>query len=625
MCQRLTVRFQNYRPITSLRKLKSNLVDKFIALRGNVVRVSNIKPLVRKMWFECANCGAKFCEIFTDGKFRSPTSCIDNCRSRTFLPERASAVVVDFQTVRIQEIVSNAEKDQGRIPRTMECEFTDDLVDCCIPGDVVDISGIVKARKTEIRSSSSKSKNKMLYVLYIDVNAVSNGNANENGKLDIMQFSERDFEAFEEIANQKDVFKLIVNSLCPTIYGHETVKAGLCLALFGGAQKKAGANKVSVRGDSHILVVGDPGLGKSQMLRACARVAPRGVYVCGNTSTTSGLTVTMVKEGSSGDYALEAGALVLADQGCCCIDEFDKMGKEHNSLLEAMEQQSISLAKAGIVCSLSSRCAVLAAANPVGGHYDRAKTVNENLKINTALLSRFDLVFILLDRPNQARDQMLSEHVIRLHSLYNIDKGLAERLALAEGDRRAFDPLPPYLLRKYIAYARNYIHPRLDEASKQVLSDFYLKLRTEHKNIDGTPITTRQLESLIRLAEARARIDMRETVTAADARDAVEVMTESLHDVFADDDLGTIDFRSGGGGGGRNLSQAKKVKIFIKELRKEAKRRQTDVMGTGVLFNIGTRVLPSMDDFQRFLDYLNSENWILKKGAKLWKLQTGYI
>ena len=175
----------------------------------------------------------------------------------------------------------------------------------------------------------------------------------------------------KQVASMDDTFQLIVNSLCPGIFGNELVKAGLALSLFGGCQKYAeDKNKISVRGDIHVLVVGDPGLGKSQMLLAVNQIAPRGVYVCGSYASSAGLTVTLTREKGTGDYAIEAGALVLADQGICCIDEFDKMSKDHQSLLEAMEQQSVSLAKAGIVCTLPARASVLAAANPVAGHYE---------------------------------------------------------------------------------------------------------------------------------------------------------------------------------------------------------------------------------------------------------------
>lgn len=302
-----------------------------------------------------------------------------------------------------------------------------------------------------------------------------------------------------------------------------------------GVPKNIGdKSKLMTRGDPHVLVVGDPGLGKSQLLKACCAVAPRAVYVCGTSSTTTGLTVSMVRDGASGDYALEAGALVLGDQGICCIDEFDKMSAEHQALFEAMEQQSISIAKSGMVCSLSARTSVIAAANPINGHYNPEKTVNENLKIAGALLSRFDIIFILLDSPDMQRDQLLSEHVIALHSGNSMSSNYnnsnfnfslssdVDPSSLTLAERVKFHTKTANLisqenLRKYIAYAKKFVKPRLSDEAKQVITDFYLKLRQEHASSDTTPVTTRQLESMIRLAEARAKIELREVVTESDA------------------------------------------------------------------------------------------------------------
>ncbi|KAJ3230198.1 DNA replication licensing factor mcm8, partial [Chytriomyces hyalinus] len=287
-----------------------------------------------------------------------------------------------------------------------------------------------------------------MYYLYISVNSLvkassssdgDDGGDDEGGEAgftkDGMSFTRKDLYGIRQIheVGGDELFPLLVNSLCPAIFGHEIVKAGLLLALFGGRRRSNQESKeIDIRSNPHVLVVGnyliqhpfenrhthkickkgDPGLGKSQMLSAVVKAAPRGVYVCGNTTTTSGLTVTLCKDGESGDSALEAGALVLGDRGVCCIDEFDKL-TEHQALLEAMEQQSISIAKAGMVCTLPARTSVIAAANPVGGHYNKAKTVSENLKMNTALLSRFDLVFILLDKPDEQLDKFLSDHIIK--------------------------------------------------------------------------------------------------------------------------------------------------------------------------------------------------------------------
>ena len=295
----------------------------------------------------------------------------------------------------------------GRIPRVVECEVHGDLVDIVTPGDVVSIVGIVKMLST--LDGKGKKAASQMYSIYVDVNSIVKASTNPGDDLedgafskDYVDFSEKDLLGINAIKNcgGDNVFRILVQSLCPPIFGHDMVKAGLVLALLGGRRRYGDQEKeVTTRGDPHVLIVGDPGLGKSQMLSATVKIAPRGVYVCGNSTTTSGLTVTMTKDSETGETALEAGALVLADQGVCCIDEFDKM-TEYSALLEAMEQQSISIAKAGLVCSLPARTCVIAAANPVGGHYNKAKSVSENLRMNSALLSRFDLVFILLDKPD---------------------------------------------------------------------------------------------------------------------------------------------------------------------------------------------------------------------------------
>lgn len=530
----IQARITNFEPAIPLKNLKSCYWGKFVAIHGTVIRVSNVKPLVKKMAFSCNLCSQTQVVHLTDGKYSIPTQCSSvDCRGKSFTPERSSPMTetIDWQTIKVQEIMDDDQRESGRIPRTVECELTADLVDSCVPGDMVTVTGIVKATGTEENRNKSN-KDKCMFLLYLHVNAMNNNKggtgATEQTSGLAMEFSIKELYAIQEIQAQKNLFRLIVGSLCPSIYGHEMVKAGLVLGLFGGTQRYLNdKNRIPVRGNPHILVVGDPGLGKSQMLQAVSNVAPRGVYVCGNATSTSGLTVTLSKEGSSGDYSLEAGALVLGDQGCCCIDEFDKMGSQHQALLEAMEQQSISIAKAGVVCSLPARTSILAAANPVGGHYNKAKTVSENLKMGSALLSRFDLVFILLDKPDEEMDCMLSEHVMALHAgkksafgvvtarrrsreesssdedemrrQWEADKPLSERLKI--GRNEEFDAIPSQLLRKYVGYARTYVHPKLTPAAAEVLQNFYLDLRQQHHSADSTPITIRQLESLIRLTQ----------------------------------------------------------------------------------------------------------------------------
>ncbi|XP_077169283.1 DNA helicase MCM8 isoform X1 [Paroedura picta] len=644
-------RIYNYEPLTPLKNIRANCYGKYIAVRGTVVRVSNIKPFCTKMAFRCSTCGNIQSVSLPDGKYTPPTKCpLRECHGRSFTAERSSpyTITVDWQSIKIQELMSDDHREAGRIPRTIECELIQDLVDSCVPGDVITVSGTVKVSNTEEGASKNKS-DKCVFLLYIEANSISNNKGQkvkdyEHGMnhRPCMEFSLRDLYAVQEIQAEENLLRLIVNSLCPTIYGHEIVKAGLVLALFGGCQKYVDdKNRIPVRGDPHILVVGDPGLGKSQMLQAVCSIAPRGVYVCGNATTTAGLTVTLSRDSASGDFALEAGALVLGDQGICGIDEFDKMGNQHQALLEAMEQQSISLAKAGIVCSLPARTSIIAAANPVGGHYNKAKTVSENLKMGSALLSRFDLVFILLDIPNEDHDHLLSEHVMamragkqagrssvtvsrggsqdsRVSVLEAIpDKPLSERLKVIPGE--SFDPIPHQLLRKYVGYARQYVHPRLSPEAVQVLQDFYLELRRQSQRADGTPITTRQLESLIRLTEARSRLELREKATKEDADDVIEIMKYSMLGTYSDE-FGRLDFeRSQHGSGMSNRSQAKR---FISALHRIAERTYNNVFEFQQLRQIAKEASIKVADFEIFIGSLNDQGYFLKKGARLYQLQT---
>ncbi|XP_004634339.1 DNA helicase MCM8 isoform X2 [Octodon degus] len=643
-------RVYNYEPLTQLKNVRANYYGKYIALRGTVVRVSNIKPLCVKMAFLCAACGEVQSLSLPDGKYSLPTKCpVPACRGKSFTPLRSSplTVTMDWQSIKIQELMSDTHREAGRIPRTIECELVHDLVDSCVPGDMVTITGTVKVSNAE---EGSRSKNdKCMFLLYIEANSVSNNKGQKTETCEdsckhgtLIEFSLKDFYAIQEIQAEENLFKLIVNSLCPVIFGHELVKAGLALALFGGSQKYADdKNRIPIRGDPHVLVVGDPGLGKSQMLQAVCNVAPRGVYVCGNTTTASGLTVTLSKDNSSGDFALEAGALVLGDQGICGIDEFDKMGNQHQALLEAMEQQSISLAKAGVVCSLPARTSVVAAANPVGGHYNKAKTVSENLKMGSALLSRFDLVFILLDTPNEQHDHLLSEHVIAIRagkqravssatvarvnsqdsntSVLEVvsEKPLSERLKVVPGE--TIDPIPHQLLRKYIGYARQYVHPRLSPEAAQVLQDFYLELRKQSQRSNSSPITTRQLESLIRLTEARARLELREKATKEDAEDIVEIMKYSMLGTYSDE-FGNLDFeRSQHGSGMSNRSSAKR---FISALNNIAERTYNNLFQFRQLRQIAKEVNIQVVDFENFIGSLNDQGYLLKKGPNVYQLQT---
>ncbi|KAA8516516.1 hypothetical protein F0562_016978 [Nyssa sinensis] len=655
---KVNIRLHNYpESIIALKNLKAAYIDRLVSVRGTVVKVSTVRPLVVQMSFTCMKCGTNIMRNFPDGKFSPPPTCVmHGCKSRTFNPIRSTARPIDFQKIRLQELLKSEHHEEGRVPRTVECELTEDLVDACIPGDVVTVTGIIRVINNymDIGGGKSKGKSQGLYYLYLEVVSIknsksqstpedledTNADARATELFDLFSFSPRDLEFVVKFSEEhgSDIFRQIVQSICPSIYGHELVKAGITLALFGGVRKYSmDQNKVPVRGDIHVIIVGDPGLGKSQLLQAAAAVSPRGIYVCGNATTNAGLTVAVVKDPMTSDYAFEAGAMVLADRGLCCIDEFDKMSAEHQALLEAMEQQCVSVAKAGLVASLSARTSVLAAANPVGGHYNRAKTVNENLKMSAALLSRFDLVFILLDKPDELLDKRVSDHIMSLHAGYGEHSPAAKKLCTASLNARSIDmsvksgslvsrlrldlrkdtdfvPLPGPLLRKYIAYARTFVFPRMSKPAAEILQKFYLQLRDHNTSADGTPITARQLESLVRLAAARARLDLREEITAQDALDVVEIMKESLYDKYVDEH-GFVDFGRSGG-----MSQQKEAKRFLSALNKQSELQQKDCFSISEIYSLADRIGLRVPDIDTFVDNLNSVGYLLKKGPKTYQV-----
>uniref|UniRef100_A0A3Q3NBT9 DNA helicase MCM8 n=1 Tax=Mastacembelus armatus TaxID=205130 RepID=A0A3Q3NBT9_9TELE len=640
----ISARLYNYEPLTPLRMLRASVFGRLVCVRGTVVRVSNIRPLCTRMAFRCLACSHTQSLPLQHGKYATPTKCIQlECRSRSFAPSRSSPLThtVDWQIIKVQELIGGEQRETGRIPRTVECQLTSDLCDSCVPGDTVTVTGIVRVTND---GSSRGNKDQCMFLLYLEATSVSNTKGQgSRGSLEGFsggeEFSLKELYAIQEIQSQPNLLRLIVHSLCPVIYGHLLVKAALALALFGGRQKHTDKNSVPVRGDPHILMVGDPGLGKSQMLQAVCNVAPRGIYVCGNSTSTTGLTVSLSRDAGTGDYALEAGALVLADQGLCCIDEFDKLGNQQQALLEAMEQQTVSLAKAGIVSSLPARTSVIAAANPTGGHYNRGKTVSENLKMGSALLSRFDVVFLLLDIPDESHDRHLSEHVMANRAgrgrtssavvtrassdfetsilLEHSDMPLSERLKIPADE--TVDPIPTCLLRKYISYARQYVHPSLSPEAAQILQDFYLSLRSQAHCANSTPITTRQLESLIRLTEARARLELRETATKSDAEDVVDIMKHSLADTYSDG-LGNLDFERSQLGSG--MSQRSVAKRLVNALHSHAQRTNQKQFDLQMLRSVADRLNIKVMDFEGLVNSLNEQGFLLKKGAKLYQLQT---
>ena len=443
-CQ-IIVRFYNVGPQVRMMDVRTGLAYKFLTVKGHVVKARPKRLRIVTGDFSCSKCGASVTHSFTSGRYSAPTKCVtQKCRAKKFTLIRPTARYINVQELRLQEAQEESTSHAGRTPRQMEVELTHDLVDSCRPGDIVLVTGIVQAINSAVASGSTgrRALETSTYKLYLQAHSIAtmseSSREKQRGQGDkqhqpqggnstvvytqrqlqnITQLAHADHRFFGMMERRAFPFDLLVRSLCPSIIGHDLVKAGILLCLLGGTppSSQSGDHSNSIRCNSHILIVGDPGMGKSQMLLAATQVAARSVYVGGNTASTTGLTVSLTKE-PGGETGIEAGALVLADQGICCIDEFDKMAKSHqDGLLEAMEQQQISIAKAGVVASLPARCSIVAAANPRHGCYSMGKTVAENLNMATPILSRFDLVFILRDRADKDQDRLVSSNIMDLH------------------------------------------------------------------------------------------------------------------------------------------------------------------------------------------------------------------
>ncbi|KAL9191468.1 hypothetical protein ACHAXT_001174 [Thalassiosira profunda] len=637
-------RFYNLSSSFQLRMahVRTSTVGRLISLRGTVTKARPKRLRVLDAGFTCCKCGWNQTTKFLEGKYCQPTRCEDvKCRSQRFVINRKVSTYCDVQELKIQEVREELHceglegegmggdgegREAGRAPRHMEVEVSHDLVDTCHAGDSIVVTGIVRAVNSALASgrAGKRAAETSTYKLYVVGHSIVNltaedgsrGGGQEHGKhgmdtddgqgrskrsrtsssaanqytdqqvQQICSLAHADHRMYSLPTRMAFPFDLLVRSLCPNIIGNDLVKAGIVLCLLGGTAPEVSGleaqSGMTIRSNSHMLVVGDPGMGKSQMLLSANQVAARSVYVGGNTASSTGLTVSLTKE-PGGDMGIEAGALVLADRGVCCLDELDKMPKNHqDGLLEAMEQQQVSIAKAGVVASLPSRCSVIAAANPKSGHYNMSKTVSENLAMAGPLLSRFDLVFILRDEADAELDEKISDNITgRLRrgtgGNQSVDDGRGRRWtesmdAYGEKERAPLrcrlpwvtsfqkQPLPLQQVKDYLAYAREHCRPKMTDAAASVLQDYFMQLR-HGKSKDDVPITTRQLEALIRLSQARAKACLRPYVLREDAEDVVELMIESVKQVHTDES-GRID-KSRGGAGGKN----KHFKAFESAMR----------------------------------------------------------
>lgn len=514
---RVTVRFRGLPFLTPMRNLGSEHVGKLVMMEGITIRTTTVQPLVVNAVFKCRRCDTKIPMPQTGTFLTFPASCTNPNCGRTgffdFLQEESE--FIDSQRIRIQEYPE--ELPPGQTPRTLDILLIGkDTIDMARPGDRVYVVGVVRAEAPSYpRVGKLRSFN-----LEIEANFVDSV-GKEAEMLRILPEEER---RIVELSKDPWIHRKIIRSIAPSIYGYEHIKEAIAYLLLGGMLKNL--PDMSIRGEINLLLIGDPGTAKSQLLRYVQRIAPRGLYTSGRGTTAAGLTAAVLPT-KTGGMTLEAGALVLADKGVACIDEIDKMRPDDRvAIHEAMEQHTVSVAKGGIVATLNARAAVLAAANPALGRYEPYRTVAENISLPVTILSRFDLIFVIRDIPERDQDTKMTEHILNLHRRGNVPEE---------------PPIPPDLLRKYISYART-VNPVLTVEAMERLKDFYLDMRSASE-AEGTPvaITARQLESLVRISEAKARAALRTQILVEDSEAAIAIMRRSLEEVGVDVSSGKTD------------------------------------------------------------------------------------
>jgi len=540
-----------------IRQLQAEHISKLVRVPGIITSSTKPRCKATRITLRCTNCKATISRLAARGfgSIQIPRSCENAsdekndkpCPVDPFEIVADKCKFLDIQKLKLQE--SPEDIPTGEMPRHIWLFAERNLVNMVKPGARVNIIGIYKIFDTKLNSRRNDRYASSVRKPYIEVIGIEETNLTQK----LGKFTAEEEEAIRDLSRLPNIHNIIQSSISPAIWGNQDIKLAIACLLFGGSRKSLPGN-MKLRGDINVLLLGDPSVAKSQFLKFVDQVAPIAVYTSGKGSSAAGLTASVIREPGTGEFHLAAGAMVLADGGVVCIDEFDKMRESDRvAIHEAMEQQTISIAKAGITTILNSRSSVLAAANPIFGRYDELRTTSENIDFETTILSRFDLIFIIRDIKDVSRDTRLAHHIMGLHINVNGRGGNNNNNDNNNQDsQESGNEISPDLLSKYVAYARHKIHPRLTRKAADMLKNHYVSFRRETKlqaeesgQISAIPLTVRQLESLIRIAESLAKMQLSEEANEDHVKEAVRLFKVSTLKAAKEGGMATTDSLSG--------------------------------------------------------------------------------